>query len=210
MDNKAIIEKRTTDSIFEESTGLVAWRWLFLFTELILFGGLLIVYAFFRLKYRDNFGIGAMKLDTLLGLFNTILLLSSSMMMVLALVALKRKQKLFSMFLIIFTIVFGVMFLFNKLFEWSVIFHYGLYPQGSGAVDLESGEIVFFSLFNLMTWLHALHIIAGLIFLIIIFIYIYKDKTTFEHSERLGNMGVFWHSLVIVWIFLFPLLYLLK
>ena len=209
MENELSVENKQAVHIHRDDEGSKMGMWLFLFTELILFGGLFILYAGYRFTYPDNFRVAAMRLDTLVGTVNTIVLLSSSLTAVLALSALQRKQKTFSMFLIMFTIVCGGAFLVNKYFEWSTKIHHGIYPRGPEMANLSDGETIFYGLYYVMTGLHALHIIAGLVFLTIILVFIYKDKVTFDNSQKLENAGLYWHLVDIIWIFLFPLFYLI-
>lgn len=183
--------------------------WLFLITELLLFGGMFVLYSSYRYMYPDNFKVAAMRLDTLIGAINTIILLTSSLTVVLAIVALQKKQKTFSIFLLSFTVVLGGAFLVNKYFEWSAKIHHGIYPKGPEMANLSDGEVMFYGLYYVMTGLHALHIIAGLIFILFMIYFVAKDKQTFDNHQKLENSGLYWHLVDIIWIFLFPLFYLI-
>jgi cytochrome c oxidase subunit III len=183
--------------------------WLFLLTELLLFGGLFILYASYRFLYSDDFSVAALKLDRLIGTVNTIILLTSSLTVVLSIVALQKKQKIFSIFLLLFTMACGLTFLINKFFEWSAKFHHGIYPKGPEMVNLPDGEVVFYGLYFVMTGLHGLHVIVGLIFFTFILVFIIKEKITFDNYQKLENAGLYWHLVDIIWIFLFPLFYLI-
>jgi len=183
--------------------------WLFLITELLLFGGMFVLYSSYRYMYPDNFKVAAMRLDTLIGAVNTIILLTSSLTVVLAIVALQKKQKTFSLFLLSFTVVLGGAFLVNKYFEWSAKIHHGIYPKGPEMANLSDGEVMFYGLYYVMTGLHALHIIAGLIFILFMIYFVAKDKQTFDNHQKLENAGLYWHLVDIIWIFLFPLFYLI-
>lgn len=183
--------------------------WLFLFTELLLFGGMFILYAAYRYMYSDDFTVAAMRLDTLLGAVNTIILLTSSLTVALSIAALQRNQKRFSIYLLSFTIICGLGFLVNKYFEWGHKIQLGIYPKGPAMADFSDGEVLFYGLYYVMTGLHGLHIIVGLIFLSIILWFIIKDKLTADNYQRLENAGLYWHLVDIIWIFLFPLFYLI-
>ena len=102
--------------------------WLFLFTELLLFGGMFLVYSVYRFEYANQFHIAAKQLNIILGTFNTAVLLTSSMTMALSIVAIQRNQKTLSLVLQIITIVLALFFLINKFFEWSAEIHHGIYP----------------------------------------------------------------------------------
>ncbi|MFA5404331.1 MAG: cytochrome c oxidase subunit 3 family protein [Ignavibacteria bacterium] len=209
MDNEAVMESKHTGHTHRDDVGSKMGMWLFLFTELILFGGMFILYASYRFMYSDDFRAAAMRLDTIVGTVNTILLLTSSLTAVLSLAAIQKKQKLFSMYLLGFTIVCGGAFLINKYFEWSTKIHHGFYPQGPEMANLPDGEVVFYGLYYVMTGLHALHVIVGMVFLAVMFVFVYKEKVTFDNSQKLENAGLYWHLVDIIWIFLFPLFYLI-
>ena len=209
MNNEIAVEKHQDSHVHRDDVGSKMGMWLFLFTELILFGGMFILYASYRFMHGDEFKVAAMRLDTLVGAVNTILLLSSSLTVALSIAALQKKQRMFSMYLIIFTIICGGAFLVNKFFEWSAKIHHGIYPKGPEMANLSDGEVLFYGLYYMMTGLHALHVIVGLIFLTFMLVFIYKNKQTFDNHQKLENAGLYWHLVDIIWIFLFPLFYLL-
>lgn len=195
--------------VHRDDEGSKMGMWLFLFTELLLFGGMFILYASYRFMYPDAFKVAAMRLDTLIGAVNTILLLTSSLTVVIAIIALRKNQKTFSIYMLLFTVVAGGAFLVNKYFEWGAKFHHGIYPKGPAMADMSDGENVFFGLYYVMTGLHALHIIVGLVFILFMVYFIMKDKQTADNNQRLENAGLYWHLVDIIWIFLFPLFYLI-
>jgi cytochrome c oxidase subunit III len=183
--------------------------WLFLFTEIILFGGMFLLYASYRYIYPDGFEAAAIELDTYLGAVNTIILLTSSLTVVLSITALQKNNTRLCLFFLWFTIICGLAFLVNKYFEWGVKFEHGLYPGGEEMVNLSDGEIIFFGLYYVMTGLHALHIVVGLLFLGFIIYFIHRGWTTSTNHQKFENAGLYWHLVDIIWIFLFPLFYLL-
>lgn len=195
--------------VHRDDEGSKMGMWLFLLTELLLFGGMFLLYASYRFMYPDAFKVAAMNLDTLIGAVNTILLLTSSLTVVIAIIALRRNQKTFSIYMLMFTVVAGGAFLVNKYFEWSAKFHHGIYPKGPAMADMSDGENVFFGLYYVMTGLHALHIVVGLVFILFMVYFIIKDKQTADNNQRLENAGLYWHVVDIIWIFLFPLFYLI-
>jgi len=100
-------------------------------------------------------------------------------------------------------------FLFNKVIEWSTKFEHGLYPGSPLMPHLERGDLMFFSLYFFMTGLHALHILVGMVLLTIVF---FKIKSGSIHSKRyvnLENGALYWHLVDLIWIFLFPMMYLI-
>lgn len=203
MSNEAVAH------VHRDDEGSKMGMWLFLFTELLLFGGMFILYASYRFIYPDAFKVAAMRLDTLIGAVNTILLLTSSLSVVIAIIALRKNQKTFSIYMLMFTVVAGGAFLVNKYFEWSAKFHHGIYPKGPAMADMSDGENVFFGLYYVMTGLHALHIVVGLVFILFMVYFIMKGKQTADNNQKLENAGLYWHLVDIIWIFLFPLFYLI-
>jgi cytochrome c oxidase subunit 3 len=203
------MSNETVSHVHRDDEGSKMGMWLFLFTELLLFGGMFILYASYRFMYPDNFKVAAMRLDTLIGAVNTILLLTSSLTVVIAIVALRRNQKTFSLYMLGFTVVAGGAFLVNKYFEWSAKIHHGIYPKGPEMANLSDGENVFYGLYYVMTGLHALHIIVGLAFIIFMMVFIVRGKQTGDNCQKLENAGLYWHLVDIIWIFLFPLFYLI-
>lgn len=193
-----------------DDVGSKIGMWLFLLTELLLFGGLFVIYGVYRYMNSDAFHIAALELNTTLGALNTIILLTSSLTMAMSITALRRGQKIFSLMLLGSTIIFALSFLVNKYFEWSAKFHHGTFPGSKELTNRPAGEILYFGLYYSMTGLHGLHVIVGLIILTIIFILIVKDKITADNYIKLENSGLYWHLVDIIWIFLFPLFYLLR
>lgn len=183
--------------------------WLFLFTELLLFGGLFILYMSYRFQYVQEFQLAAKELKVYMGGVNTIILLTSSLTMVLSIVALQRKSIKASIFWLVTTIVFALGFMVVKYFEWSDKFHHGIYPKGPGLMEKSKGEIIFFGLYYTMTGLHGFHVIVGVVLLTIMLVQIKRRKVTFDNYMRLENSGLYWHLVDLIWIFLFPLFYLL-
>lgn len=183
--------------------------WLFIFTELLLFGGLFIAYSVYRFKNPDAFHLAAEELDRSVGLINTIILLISSATIAMSLSAVQLGKIRQSKFLLSITIIFAIVFLINKYFEWGAKFEHHLYPGSTYLMELSQGEILFFGLYFAMTGLHALHIIVGLVLMFIVLGKIYSGKITYDNNVLLENSGLYWHLVDIIWIFLFPLFYLI-
>ncbi len=183
--------------------------WLFIFTELMLFGGLFIVYSVYRYMYPGAFHLAARELDVTVGTINTFILLISSMTIAMATTAIQKKDKRTTLMLIGFTMILALVFLVNKYFEWSGKIEHGLYPGSPLLDELGKGDILFFGLYFFMTGLHALHIIIGMVFLGFVFVYVRKDTISFDNFQLLENGGLYWHLVDVIWIFLFPLFYLI-
>lgn len=195
--------------VHRDDVGAKIGMWLFLFTELILFGGMFLVYAVYRFQYRDFFALASKELDVLIGLINTLILLTSSLTMAMSITALRRDNKKLSLLFLSVTILFALLFLVNKYFEWSAKFHHGLFPGSNELLSLPKGEIIYFGLYYVMTGLHAIHVLIGMVFLLFMFFYVKSGKVNKEYYIMLENSGLYWHLVDIIWIFLFPLFYLI-
>lgn len=193
---------------FERETGKLG-MWIFLFTELFLFGGLFLVYAVFRAKYSTEFHEAAIELNALIGTLNTVFLLTSSMTVAMSLTAIQKNNRRLALFLVALTLLLAALFMLNKYVEWSYKFHYKLYPGSDVLKNLEQGELLFFGLYYMMTGLHALHVIVGMILLSINLIKIKTGTISFAHYLFLENSALYWHLVDLIWIFIFPLLYLI-
>ncbi len=183
--------------------------WLFLFTELILFGGLFIAYAVYRYTYPLEFHLAARELDTLLGTINTIILLTSSLTAAMSITAMQEGKKDLTLLLIGLTIVLAGLFLVNKYFEWGHKFDVGLYPQSEVMLAKPAGEVMYFGLYYVMTGLHGLHVIIGMAILLWVGRQVATSAVNAGSYVRLESAALYWHLVDIIWIFLFPLFYLL-
>jgi len=192
----------------ERETGKLG-MWIFLFTELFLFGGLFLVYAVFRAKYSADFHTAAAELNTYIGTLNTVFLLVSSMTVAMSITAIQKNQKNLAVFLIALTIILAGLFMLNKYFEWSHKFEFNIYPGSEVLKNLPQGELLFFGLYYMMTGLHALHVMIGMILLTITIFKIRTGTVSQSHYLHLENSGLYWHLVDLIWIFLFPLLYLI-
>jgi len=206
----AAVKLEHTQHVHRDDLGSKMGMWLFLFTELLLFGGMFIAYAAYRFMYPDGFSVAATELNAFIGAVNTIILLTSSLTIALSIHALGKGNKKLCIALMIFTILCGLAFLVNKYFEWGAKFHHGIYPRGPAMNDMSEGEIIYFGLYYVMTGLHGLHVLVGMIFIGIILVLVLKNKVTSDNYVRLENSGLYWHLVDIIWIFLFPLFYLVS
>lgn len=183
--------------------------WLFLFTEILLFGGMFLVYAVYRQVNRDAFHEAGMQMDITLGAVNTIVLLTSSLTVALSISAVKSGLKARSALLQAVTMLLGMAFLLNKYFEWGDHIRHGLYPNSPELLALSHGVILFFGLYYVMTGIHALHVLIGIGVIGFVLILTLLDRVTLRDYVKLENAGLFWHLVDIIWIYLFPLFYLI-
>jgi cytochrome c oxidase subunit III len=183
--------------------------WFFLFTEMLLFGGLFVVYSVYRYRNGEAFHLAAQELNVAIGTINTIILLISSTTIAMSITAIQTKNRNLSLLLLGITILLGLAFLINKYFEWGGHIKEHIYP-GSHILALRGqGDVLFYGLYFFMTGLHALHIIIGLVFIGIITAKIFNNKITHDNYVLLENSGLYWHLVDLIWIFLFPLFYLI-
>ena len=183
--------------------------WFFLFTELLLFGGLFIVYSVYRYRNATAFHLAAQELSVFIGTINTIILLVSSTTIAMSITAIRKQNKKFAVLLLGLTIILGLAFLVNKYFEWGEHFKEHIYPGSSILALRGHGDVLFYGLYFFMTGLHALHIIIGLIFILVITISILRNRINSDNYVLLENSGLYWHLVDLIWIFLFPLFYLI-
>jgi cytochrome c oxidase subunit III len=182
--------------------------WLFLFTEILLFGGLFILYSAYRARYPLEFHDGGQHLNVVIGVANTIILLTSSLTVALSITALRKGDRRISIFSLAATIVLGIAFLVNKYIEWSAEIHRGLYPNSPVLMQRPHGDQIFFGLYYSMTGLHGLHVIAGILLLSVMLVFVLREKVTRADFNKLENAGLYWHLVDVIWIFLLPLFYL--
>jgi cytochrome c oxidase subunit 3 len=198
-----------TESPHRDYAGSKLGMWLFLFTEILLFGGLFLVYSVYRSMHAQDFHAAAAGLSTVLGTVNTVILLTSSLTMALAISALQRGDNRRSVLLQSATIGLGLFFLINKYFEWSGHIREGLYPNSPELLSRSHGEILFYGLYYVMTGLHGLHVIVGLVLIGIMLALTARKKITEGDYGKLENAGLYWHLVDLIWIYLFPLFYLI-
>jgi cytochrome c oxidase subunit 3 len=194
----------------KDKMGAKIGMWLFLLTELLLFGGMFLIYGAYRYMNNEDFHAAGQGMNTIIGAFNTVILLTSSLTVAMSITALQKGNKRLSITLLGFTIFFAVWFLINKYFEWSHEIRNGIYPKSPELLNRSQGEILFFGLYYVMTGIHGIHVIIGIVILSFMVSFIARDKVTPADYSKLENSGLYWHLVDIIWIFLFPLFYLLR
>jgi len=184
--------------------------WLFIFTELLLFGGLFLVYSIFRAEYPLAFHESSLELSVTIGAINTIVLLFSSMTIAMALTAIQKNDQKRALIFIGVTLFCAAIFLVNKYFEWGHKFEMKLYPGSPLMPLLGRGYLLYFSLYFFMTGLHALHIIIGMTLLVVCYFKVKSKNINSKDYVLLENGALYWHLVDLIWIFLFPLMYLIS
>jgi cytochrome c oxidase subunit 3 len=163
----------------------------------------------YRFNHSAAFHLAAEELDVTMGTINTVILLISSMTIAMSTTAIQKKDKRSTLILIGITLLLALVFLINKYFEWSVKIGHGIWPGSPLLEELGRGDTLFFGLYFFMTGLHAVHIVVGMVILVVVFVFVWKDKLTFDNFQLLENGGLYWHIVDLIWIFLFPLFYLI-
>jgi cytochrome c oxidase subunit III len=195
--------------------------WVFISQEVMFFGGALTAYIFYRSWYPQAFAHASRELDVQLGAINTVVLIASSLTMALAVHGAqigRRAQQLWGLALtmvqllwgLALTMVFGTVFLGIKSYEYAHKFHEGLVPGPHFTYHGDAKEAqLFFSAYFALTGLHALHMIIGLGILTVLLVMAQRGRFGPHYYTPMELTGLYWHFVDIVWIFLFPLLYLI-
>ena len=195
--------------------------WIFLGTEVMFFGGLFCAYLIYRHWYFGDFGAASKSIDAALGGTNTAVLICSSLTVVLAIWAAQTAQRTLMIAMLILTMLFGLAFLGIKGKEYkdkfvehhvpgaSFSFEHEEIPGHPGQYANPRHAEIFFALYFIMTGLHALHMIVGLGIFTWLLIMAWKGRFTPHYHTPLEIGGLYWHFVDIVWIYLFPLLYLI-
>jgi cytochrome c oxidase subunit 3 len=199
------------DDLDQQREAASLGMWVFLATEVLFFGGLFATYLVYRVWYPSTFGEASRSLDIVLGAVNTAVLITSSLTMAMAVhaAAIGRRQML--MLFLVLTMALGAVFLgmkgveyYHKFVEHHVpgaTFHF----EGPDPVHAQ----IFFSLYFMMTGLHALHMVIGLGVMAVMLVMAWRRMFTPEWHSPVEVSGLYWHFVDIIWIFLFPLLYLI-
>jgi cytochrome c oxidase subunit 3 len=192
-----------------DRTGSRIGMWLFLYTEIILFGSLFVLYAAYYHEYPRAFAEYGKELNRAIGALNTVVLLVSSFTVAASLTALRRRAKGLCQGLLIASLGCGVLFLVNKYLEWNHKFAVGLYPDSPELAAAPPGKNIFFGLYYVITGLHALHVVIGMTLLAISLVLVLRNRITADRFTILENSGLYWHLVDLIWIFVFPLFYLI-
>jgi len=188
--------------------------WLFLATEILLFGGLFVAYAVYHYLHPELFRIAHGRLDVTLGATNTVVLLFSSLTVVLAIHAAQQNKRHWILINLGITIACAATFLVVKYFEYSHKFHDGLLPGyffTNGSITEAPDQLhIFYGIYFLMTGLHGIHVLLGMGILIWLGVRAYKNEFNSQYYAPLELGGLYWHLVDVIWIFLFPLLYLIR
>lgn len=194
--------------------------WLFLVTEILLFSGMFVAYTIYRSWHPETWMALSTALDWKLGGLNTIVLLASSFTVAMGINQIQRGNQKGLLINLVLTFVFAGMFLVVKYFEYSAKFEHGLFPGAafdphgvSHGFDYATYNVPygpqFFSIYFVMTGIHGFHVLVGMGLFAWITVKALKGRFSAEYYTPVENAGLYWHLVDIIWIFLFPLLYLI-
>ena len=199
------------DSLGQQTDAGSLGMWVFLATEVLFFGGLFTTYTVYRVFYSTGFSAASHELDIVLGTINTAVLITSSLTMALAVHAAQLGRRRHLLTMLVLTMALGTVFLGIKGVEYSHKFaeHHVPGPTFEFEKEYFRHAQIFFSLYFIMTGLHAIHMIIGIGVLLVMWVLAWRGKFTAEYFAPIEISGLYWHFVDIVWIFLFPLLYLI-
>ncbi len=195
----------------QQFTSAKLGMWIFLLTEVLFFGGLFCAYAVYRYMHPEMFYNVHKLLDVNLGALNTVVLITSSLTMALSIRSMQLGNKKQTLILLFSTLLLAAVFLVVKYMEYSHKFHLGQLPGKWYTFDGAEGENphLFFSVYFAMTGLHGIHVIAGIIAITWMIIRTFRNHFSANYYTPIEVTGLYWHLVDLVWIFLFPLLYLI-
>ncbi len=185
--------------------------WLFLITEILLFSGMFVAYAVFRAWHPEVFAIASTELDPWLGGLNTVVLLTSSLTVALSIHAAQTDRRQALVRYLILTVLLAGVFMVVKYFEYTHKFHLGIFPGGNFTYEgmTEAYVPIFFSIYFVMTGIHGVHVLVGMGVISWLAWRAHKGHFNSEYYTPVELTGLYWHLVDIIWIFLFPLLYLI-
>jgi cytochrome c oxidase subunit 3 len=186
--------------------------WLFLVTEVLLFGGLFVGYGLMHARHPEAFVAAHHHLNRALGAANTVVLLASSFTMVLAVWAAQTSRRKLCILFLILTLLLGCAFLGVKYSEYSHKFEEGLLPGKfySHQGDTVPGQFLFFSFYFMMTGLHGIHVVLGMAAISWILARTIRGDFSASYYGPVDITGLYWHLVDLIWIYLFPLMYLIR
>jgi cytochrome c oxidase subunit 3 len=210
MPDSASILAEQFDDLQQQEEASTVGMWVFLATEIIFFGGLFTSYIVYRTTYPHEFAIGSAHADILLGTVNTAILLTSSFTMALGVHAAQRGDNKWVARYLMITILFALAFLAVKGLEYSEHISDGFFPGPGFRKDVPHHVELFFWLYFVMTGLHALHVCIGICVLSVVACLAMRKKFSTAYSNPVQISGLYWHFVDVIWVFLYPLFYLIR
>ncbi|MAF90801.1 MAG: cytochrome C oxidase subunit III [Bdellovibrionaceae bacterium] len=184
--------------------------WLFMCTEVLMFGAILVAFFYYQAMYPESWKEGAELLDWTKGAANTIVLLTSSLTMALAIYFIRVGKRQAAIMNLVITLICGCIFMGIKYMEYSHKFHMGIFPGKFFEYSAQTADLnLYVSFYFLLTGLHGIHVLLGMGLITWILIRIMRGHYGPEHWTGVEGVGIFWHLVDLVWIYLFPILYLI-
>ena len=194
--------------------------WLFLITEILLFSGMFVAYTVYRVWHPEVFVEASQALDPVMGGINTVVLLASSLTVALAIHFAQTNKRKGLVLSLVVTVAFAGVFMVIKYFEYTAKFEHGIFPGAhfaphgvSHGFDYGSLDIPyaaqFFSIYFVMTGIHGVHVLVGMVVISWIAYRAFRGHFSSEWYTPVELTGLYWHLVDIIWIFLFPLMYLI-
>lgn len=211
MTSKPVVLEPQFEDIEQQRLTYTLGMWVFLATEVLFFGGMFMLYSAYRVANAQAFHEASGHLNIVLGTINTAVLLLSSLTMALGVYYARAGEQRRTITCFIFTMLLGIVFLAIKGTEWMEVYHEHLWPgKGFQYAGPDPNHVqLFFSLYYVMTGFHALHMVIGVAVVGLMAILYKTGRLTRDHFEPIDMTGLYWHFVDIVWIFLFPMLYLI-
>jgi len=209
--NHTLALRHQFDNVEQQKDASTFGMWVFLVTEILFFGGMFCCYTVYRSLYPSAFGHASNHLDIILGAVSTAVLICSSFTMACAVNSAATGAKNALVAFLWVTILFAVAFLVVEMWEWHMLYKEGLMPGFNFTYhDVDPGHVqLFFCMYFAMTGLHASHVTIGIVLLAVMAIRASKGAFTPQYYTPIEISGLYWHFVDLVWIFLFPLYYLI-
>jgi len=199
------------ESLQQQNEAVRMGMWLFLATEILLFAGLFTAYAYYRFQFPDGFAQASRHVDLWAGTLNTFVLITSSLSVALAIHYARTDRRRLAVFCLAATLVMGLAFLGVKSLEYLHKFQEGALPGRYYHFEevQEPGAPMYFTIYFLSTGLHAIHVIVGMTVLAVLMVKTARGRFSSRYYTGLELGGLYWHLVDLIWIFLYPLLYLI-
>jgi cytochrome c oxidase subunit 3 len=209
--NHTLALRHQFDNVEQQKDASTLGMWVFLATEILFFGGMFLCYTVYRSSYPTAFGHASNHLDVIWGAVSTAVLICSSFTMACAVTSAATGARNALLGFLAITIVFGVAFLVVEMSEWHTLYKEGLMPGFNFTYKgLDPNHVqLFFSLYFAMTGLHATHVTIGVVLLAVMALRSFAGAFSAGYYTPIEITGLYWHFVDLVWIFLFPLYYLI-
>ncbi|MCU0284989.1 MAG: cytochrome c oxidase subunit 3 [Acidobacteria bacterium] len=209
--NRDIVLKSDETKYDTDYTHARISMWLFLVTEIFTAWGFFLIYSVYKAQFKEDFQFAGSTLDILPGFLISIILITGCLTITLTSIYLERENRDLSSLFLFISVCLGTFFLIIKFFEWSVKIKKGLFPKSQILQTHPPGENVFYNLYYMVTGFHGVLVLAATVSLAVLLFYLRRKSIPDKNLLiKLENTALLWHTLVILWIFLFPLFYLLS